>query len=90
MIIYCLLTVLISSEVMAPGKSCLLANTNRLAPANLYNKNILCDFQNPKHLTNYNNITSCTKSVCSSALQSASLLRSALSTTHTTPSVDSK
>ena len=33
-----LLTCLISSADNAPGKSCLLAKINNVAPANLYNK----------------------------------------------------
>lgn len=79
------LTSLISSAVQAPGRSCLFANTSKVAPdSRLKIALITLAFKFQSKLT------SSFKSTCNSARQSSNRHRSALSTTQINPSVHSK
>jgi hypothetical protein len=91
-------TSLISGTLIDPDKSCLFANINSVAPANLYAipppavpamliSETTATVSNPKdcHL-----LTSSLNKPFSSSLQSGILSRSDESTTQTTASVDSK
>lgn len=103
-----------------PGKSCLLAKTKSVAPANRYSRGIKKKKINQTYVISYEvyrerltcyifsnhlisntktllgpnkdigHLTSSSNKVLSSFLQSSSLNLSALSTTHTSPSVLSK
>ena len=87
----CQLTSRISSKDMAPDKSCLFANTSKVAPASLYWDQLL-----PPHTEagterhSWNLLTSSPRRPLNSDPQSLIRNLSPESTTQTTASVDSK